>query len=187
MTLQTRDIRQLIVYGSKLWGHAFPVPVNEGDLAVTERAWSDVLADLDPEDVRAAMADWSGQYPPTPKQLRTATEKLVRKLNFVPEIPDEDQAYTEVMAAVRRVGYVGFPGWSHPAVGHAVDAVGGWLAICESTNEPALRAHFGQMYASACRRAVREQETPLPVICRRMAALDGPRRMELPAYEGEPF
>jgi hypothetical protein len=186
MTLQSRDIRQLIVYGSKLWGHAFPVPVNEGDLAVTEQAWNDVLSDLEPEDVRAAMADWSGQYPPTPKQLRNETEVLVRRLYDAPDVPEPDQAYAELIRAVSHVGYVGIPQWSHYAVAHTVEAIGGWQSICESTNEPALRAHFMQMYASASRRAIRQMESPLPVIARRKAELDGPRRMELPRV-GERF
>ncbi len=167
--MQANDVTQLLLYGSKLWGRQFPVPTERQDLALTQQVWSDMLGDFDSRDVRAAMVAWQGDWPPNPGQLRRATQEFVRRSNGDAGVPDLDQAYAEVLEAVRRIGYTGSPEWSHPAVAQAVRAVGGWRAICESDNEPALRAHFAQMYRSASARITRESEVVAPAISRRLA------------------
>lgn len=171
--MRSDDIQDLLLYGTTLWGHMFPAPTSEHQLAVTELVWNDVLGDLDPNDIRGAMASWTEHWPPTPNQLRQATQLLVRRMSGENTAPDADQAFAEVLRAVSAHGYTSMPEWSHPAIGATVEALGGWVnGICFSENEPALRAHFLKLYESASARINRQDDTPVPVIARRMEQLE---------------
>ena len=76
--METDRIHELIVYGTVLWPRTFTAPTDDVTLALTVQVWQDVLGDLDPAQVRAAMAAWPGRFPPTPRELRDATLAVAR-------------------------------------------------------------------------------------------------------------
>lgn len=170
--MQREDVQKLLVYAATLWPRTFVMPKTEETLLITYQVWADVLSDLDPQTVRAAMADWEDEWPPTPRQLRNETLDLVRRQQHVPDTPDADEAFAEVIGAVRIHGYMDNPVWSHPAIGDTVRALGGWReGVCMSTNPEALRAHFFKMYEVAAARSDRRERAPIPLL----AELDEPR------------
>lgn len=74
-----------------------------------------------------------------------------------------EEAWGEVMRAVRSVGRYRIPQWSHPAVKAAVDALG-WETICNSDedNLGTLRAHFYRTFERYRLKAIEEvQVRPL--------------------------
>jgi hypothetical protein len=167
MPLSPEVIHQLLAYGETLWPRTFKAPTDRDTLAVTDRVWMDVLGDLAGEDVRAAMVSWADHWPPTPQELREATLRAIRRRDGDPEPPDPDEAFAELMQAVKVGGYTRAPVWSHPALGVAVEALGGWVeGVCMSENLPALRAHFRQVYEHASARALRESTPAAPVLQR---------------------
>ena len=126
--------------------------------------WAEELEDLDYRQVVAAIKLHAAQpdsWPPSPTALRA---QLLATID--PDLPPPaDAALAEVQAKIRSVGSggpnwtltdrttpEGSPYWSHPAVGAAVDAMGGWLEVCGHDNPEAFRAHFLRIYDAATRR-----------------------------------
>jgi len=112
---------------------------------------------------------------PTVAELR---EALVEAGNPDP-LPDADQAWAEVAAAVRN-GIYGRPVFSHPAVHDTVKAMGGIRELALSGNLMADRAHFLRLYDTCKRRAERAKVLPggevgkaLEALAERLAAPDG--------------
>jgi len=58
--------------------------------------------------------------------------------------PNAEEAWAEVARAAYHLGWNRKPEWSHPDVGRAVDAMGGWLAVCEC--ESSEWGNFGARY-----------------------------------------
>ena len=163
--METDRIHELIVYGTVLWPRTFAAPTDDITLALTVQVWQDVLGDLEPAQVRAAMAAWAGRFPPTPRELRDASLGVARAVAGVTPAPDVDEALAEVERAIHLVGYMGQPEWSHPAIAHAVAAVGGWAdGICHTSNPSATRAHFIAAYKSAVARGISESEPAMPIL-----------------------
>lgn len=169
--METDRIHELIVYGTVLWPRTFTAPTDDVTLALTVQVWQDVLGDLDPAQVRAAMAAWSGRFPPTSRELRDATLEVARLVAGIAPAPAPDEALAELERAIHLIGYMGRPEWSHPAIGHAVAAVGGWAdGICHTSNPSATRAHFIAAYKSAVERGVSQSEPVMPILVRVGAA-----------------
>lgn len=125
-------------------------------------AWLDILGDIELAEARGAVANLavSGrEFPPTAGQVRL--EAL--RLREGPAGPDPDRALAEVVGEIRRVGYVGEPVFTHPAIRETVAALGGWKDVCASENPEAFRAHFLRIYGTALARHERETNTP-PVL-----------------------
>lgn len=102
----------------------------------------EMLRDLDPNHLHAAAAAWvmTEKWPPTIADLRNACCEMSGQL-----APTPDQAWAEILAAVRDYGYRRRPEWSHPAIEAAVAGVG-WSEICLTTNIETTRAHFLRGY-----------------------------------------
>lgn len=88
------------------------------------------------------------------------------------------EAWREVLQAVYDVGiYKGPPTFSRPAIEKAVDTIG-WREICMSeVGDPAIRAHFMQVYESYRQRQLDEMRYP---------QLPGGFKLELPGREPIP-
>jgi hypothetical protein len=156
--MNANDVRRLIAYASELWPQTFELPANAEKLQLRVGVWLEFLSDIPSEVGRAALAGAAEEpFPPAPGALRQRALRLMRR----DLAPDADQAVAEIMTAVSRVGYMGSPEWSHPAIANTVEAFGGWLSICESTNPEALRAHLMKLYGSASTRH-RAEETLAP-------------------------
>lgn len=124
----------------------------------TIRAGKAFLLDLAPESAMAAVhsihADGE-RFAPSPGQVRKRAVELVGGYP-----PSADQALAEVHHQMARVGSYGTPVWSHVAVGAAVEAMGGWMALCRSEDTMADRAHFLKIYGSAQARHERQAVMP---------------------------
>jgi hypothetical protein len=151
--------------------------------APTMRKYLDCLVEHDAEDASLAVK-WLGEtrdYFPRVSELRRTLADIAAP---APERPDADQAWGQVVAQIRQVGWCGRPQLD-PLVAETVDNVGGWLAVCEAPMD-VIRKHFSDAYRVALGRANRERETAaLPVVIRmalaaRRAALE-PTRLALPA------
>lgn len=133
--------------------------VLEGDLLAAQvQAWGGLLGEFDYPTAAAAVAVLAAhgrEFAPAPGQLRQALLAAAGAL-----APDVDGALSEVHQQIRRVGYLGSPEWSHPAIAATVQALGGWAEVCASTNPEAFRAHFRQLYAPAAARENHDVLTP---------------------------
>lgn len=178
--MNNHEIVKLLWLVKAQWPH-FEI-FDEDRLALQVGAWLDVLGDLTLSDARAsvaALATAGREFPPTAGQLRAETMRLSGS-----DAPDADQALAEVLQAVQRRGWtatmrggVGLS-WSHPAIGQAIDALGGWQEVCASDNPDALRAHFHRSYEAVAARHQRERNAP-PIVAALGAgqahkALNGP-------------
>jgi hypothetical protein len=107
------------------------------------------LDDLPGDVLHLAVLDLirTTRYMPRVAEVRRAVLDLVR-----PRRPDAGEAWAEVLDAIRSLGRHGRPEWSHPLIGDAVRAVGGWRWLCDSTNPTADRARFLDAYARLAER-----------------------------------
>ncbi len=126
-------------------------------------------------------------------ELRAAVAVCIDCCTFFPSIAEIRQAWAaakagpkrsgmdawaDVLAQVKAVGYMGTPTFSDPAVAQAVKTFG-WREICESTETMADRAHFAKAYDSittrnleavALGRAGLRPELPAPAAPKQLAA-----------------
>lgn len=108
------------------------------------------LADLDPEVLRRAVARAIStcRFLPTIAEIRQAAAELVDVA------PDAHEAWGMAMAEVQRVGRTGRPSFQHARIHAAVQAIGGWVYLCESDAYSADRAAFVKAYEAQTRRAL---------------------------------
>lgn len=135
----------------------------------TLKAGESLLLDLEPGPALAAvraLAAEGERFAPNPGQLRRKALELAG-----PRVPSADQALAEVHATIARIGHLGTPAWSHPAIGDTVAALGGWSALCGSTEPMADRAHFLRIYGTVERRYDSEMVMP-PSVSALVAGVD---------------
>lgn len=143
------DVIPLVMFMNEKWGSIlYPLPTTEEQWELRARVWLEHLSDVDAEIVHAAVLAMPGEFAPNVSQVRAAALRLSSNN----PAPDPDEMLAEVWATIAKVGYVGTPTWSHPAVEAAIAAVGGWLEVCKSDNPEAMRAHLRQAYATAAQR-----------------------------------
>ena len=116
-----------------------------------------LLADLDAEALIAACQQHiaTSKFPPTVAELREACASLTR-----PALPAWADAWGEVLEAIRRVGYLGQPSFSHPLITQAVHSMGGWKLLCamEISETATQRAQFRDVYNAYATRAARDAD-----------------------------
>jgi hypothetical protein len=119
-------------------------------------AWFPLLADLDTEDVRAAVLALAGSgspWPPrSPGEIRAA----------IATDDGWEQALGDLYAAVRRHGRTdGIPDGIDPRTAAYVHSSGGWVALCLRDDgwatDPAARAQFREFWRDAADRVQRQQ------------------------------
>lgn len=120
----------------------------------TIKTYALLLSDIPPKDFLRACVEHIrvSKFAPTPAEIR---ELAVR--------PDQErltaeEAWSEVMGEIRRVGWIGAPQFSNDEVQHAASALGSWRTLCSQTAEQlaANRAHFMRMYGSFAKSAQRD-------------------------------
>lgn len=82
------------------------------------------------------------EFPPTPMRLRN---KVLRRSR--PPVTAEELV-AELQVQISRVGYMGAPLFSHPALDEYVRREGGWTAVCEAARA-ASAPDYGIYYAQA--------------------------------------
>lgn len=144
-------------------GETFNEPVS----AVRIEAYSAALNDLDENAVLAAMHQClrSSKFFPRPADIRELAQGG-------PRSDRADLAWGELITAVKRIGWCGFPVFDDPAVMPTIRAVwGSWTALCETlpADGPELvgwMKQFKSAYQSVDARAEREvtlNQLPTPL------------------------
>lgn len=122
------------------------------------RVWQLILPDVALIEAEAAvviMARGGAKFPPGPGEIAGAVMGH-RQQAVGDDVPDADEAWSEVTAAVRRYGRMNRPlHFSHPAVDAMVSALS-WDGICNG-DEMITRAHFLRMYPGVSARAMNRQ------------------------------
>jgi hypothetical protein len=119
------------------------------------RLWASMLVDLPAQEALSALQGHIAESPHVPT-IADVRNRVARARTRADEV-DVGAAWGEVQRAIGRVGYAGAPTWSHPAIEHAVEALG-WRAICHTLegDVPTLRAQFERYfrgYLDGARRA----------------------------------
>lgn len=114
----------------------------------TVKVYCEMLADIPPAELYAACVKLaqSGKYFPTIAAIREAwalAKTGPKRSGF--------DAWSDVIAEVRRIGWYGSPEFSDPVTSAAVAMIG-WKEICMSENVAADRAHFAKAYESMAAR-----------------------------------
>lgn len=160
---------------------AFP-SMQERDMCPTAELWTEMLCDLPFDVAKAALQKvlTLAKFFPTVAEIREAAASLQPG-----GAPEPEAAWGEVLQQIAKVGYIGTPRWSHPAVGQAADILyGGWSELCRHLNEDSMvadRAHFLRMYGNVAARL--REDAKLPPAVREMAASLA-SRMTVPALPG---
>ena len=145
------------------------------------KAYYQYLRDLPADTLTAAALKHSGRFYPSASELRDATFELTDTADGT---PNEDDAWAEVHKSFGPIGtlaiYRGLPDWSHPLIGYAIDAVGGYMTLCTSDNAVADRAHFKQAYRNLSTRH-RSAQRALPEVRAAIARLAASRQPQLGA------
>lgn len=123
----------------------------------TTKLYAKFLQDLDYHQVQAAVVKHiaTSPYFPTIAELRQAAVDVIPDSN----IPLPGEAWAEVTKHMRDVGYTGKPTFSHPLIEKTIQAMGGWIALCQSEDGMVDRAHFMKIYESYRNRHVEEVKT----------------------------
>lgn len=127
-----------------------------------------LLADVPGEVLKQAALDYISRstFFPAIAELRTAAFDIIEAIH---PIPMDYEAWAEVQAEIRRVGYIGQPQFSHTLIAKAVELLG-WRYLCLSENPVADRAHFVQAY-QALREGTRRDTRRLQLVHQFIAAL----------------
>lgn len=162
--MNSQEFRQMMLYGKLRWPRQWEVPTDDELLNLSEMVWLDALGDLDAGLVRAAMASWSGTWPPNPGELRAAALDLAQ-ISSKDALPGWEQAWKELTQMVKSKGSYGTPEWSHPVIAEAVDTLG-YKEFCMSqTSDIATwRAQFRQIYENLASRWKRENRPEVPAV-----------------------
>jgi hypothetical protein len=117
---------------------------------------------------------------PSIAELRQAAFKLVESIH--PQ-PTEYEAWSEVQAEIRRVGYCGKPEFADPIAAKVVEQLG-WRNLCTSDNQVSDRAHFIQAYQVLVEKA-RSSTQRLPAVNEFIAQLKSGDYPRLPSGDKE--
>lgn len=143
--------------------------------AQTIRAYHAVLDDIPRDILRAAALDLgaTSKWFPTASELRGAAFALLERSEGVPCAED---AFREAWAKCLPPGYGGY-GYSHPLVGQAAEAVGGWQAFhgCPVASVQVLYAHFTKAYNALLHRQ-QEDRRRLPAVREFIEGLPAPAK-----------
>jgi hypothetical protein len=155
-----REIKLTWVLVQGSWPN-FPIPEAAEMRGIKLAAWLDVLGDVDPDLVRAALASMSSrEFPPTPGQIRDEAFRLRNAGDGIAPPPDADAAWLEFKQRYKTRGP-----WSHPSVAAAASALGcKEFGESPSADEMAWRAHFIKFYGTSDVRFTREGVPLAPAV-----------------------
>ena len=162
--MNSQEFHQMMLYGKFRWPRQWEVPTDDESLQLAELVWLDALGDLDVSLIRAAMARWSGTWPPNPGELREAALDLAQSSSDN-ALPGWEQAWKELTQMVKSKGSYATPEWSHAVVQEAVDTLG-YKEFCMSQTSDigTWRAQFRQIYENLAARWRRESRPEVPAV-----------------------
>ena len=109
--------------------------------------WLEDLADLPDDLLKVACKNHRerSQWLPSIAEIRASAVSLMRQAS--PADQDWNEAWAELQRQILRVGYVGVPEWTNPALAETVKTLGGWRAVCMNEDpEGVARAQFRDVY-----------------------------------------
>ena len=126
-------------------------------IAAMPEVWIDHLSDLDDTLLTMAIKNHieRSQWIPSIAEIRASAVSLMRQAS--PADQDWNEAWAEMQRQILRVGYIGVPEWTNPALAETVKELGGWAAVCNNEDpEGVFRAHFRDVYAIVISRMERK-------------------------------
>lgn len=119
--------------------------------------WQEDLSDLDDNLLVMACRNHRerSQWLPSIAEIRASAVSLMRQSS--PSDQDWNEAYAELQLQIRRLGYVGAPEWTNPALAETVRTLGGWVAVCFNEDpEGVFRKQFKDVYEVVIERMERK-------------------------------
>lgn len=116
-------------------------------IAAMPDVWIDHLSDLEDNLLTMAVKNHieRSQWLPSIAEIRASAVSLMRQAS--PADQDWNEAWSELQRQILRVGYVGVPEWTNPALAETVKTLGGWWAACMNEDpEGVARAQFRDVY-----------------------------------------
>jgi hypothetical protein len=141
-----------------LWPN-YRSPGSEAEAITVAHEWVRMLGDFEHRAVEAGVRAYAAEGHEWPPAVGLLRQRLVSAREGS-HAPDVAAALAEVDREIRRLGHLGAPRFSHPAVTATVDALGGWQSVCASTNAEAYRAHFLRLYPLLVRRHAPDATPP---------------------------
>lgn len=118
------------------------------------RLYVEILSDIPPQILEAAVKKliMTNKFLPSIAEIRETAYGIKGTISGT-AVPDESEAWGEVVKAIRSVGYYRKPKFSHEAITTTVNNIG-WQDICMTTIEGmnTLRAQFRRAYQLAAER-----------------------------------
>lgn len=118
------------------------------------RLYVEMLSDIPPQILEAAVKKliMTNKFLPSIAEIRETAYGIKGTISGT-AVPDESEAWGEVVKAIRSVGYYRKPKFSHKAITTTVNNIG-WQDICMTTIEGmnTLRAQFRRAYQLAAER-----------------------------------
>lgn len=113
----------------------------------TQITFAAMLEDLDAPAAEVAAISWikSRKERPTVADLRSAVREQLERAGILSRDPDGDEAWGEVMDAMRTYGRTKPFESMHKGVTEAVNRIG-WINLCNSETIGYERAQFAQFY-----------------------------------------
>jgi hypothetical protein len=116
------------------------------------QVYHEILDDIDDALLMAATKQWlstSRPFHPSPGELRDLALTLTERGDKT-----ADEAWLEVLSALKSVGSYGVPAWSSERIAHAVAALGSWKDFCmtELDQMSYARISFVKIYEAQSRR-----------------------------------
>jgi hypothetical protein len=141
-----------------LWPN-YRQPGSEGETIIIAREWARMLGDFEHRAVEAAVRAYASEGHDWAPAIGAIRQRLIAACD-PSAAPDVAAALAEVDREIRRVGHLGTPSFTHPAVTATVEALGGWHTVCVSSNPEAHRAHFLRLYPILVRRHAPDATPP---------------------------
>jgi hypothetical protein len=160
--------------------HHFKQADLDADFAL--QVYHEILDDVDDGLLMAATKQWlSTAHPfhPSPGELRDLALRMVERDEL-----SADEAWAEVLAAVRNIGSYGVPAWSNDAITQTMQAFGRWKEFCATEDDqmPFVRAQFMNIYKAQQTRR-HDDRLMLPEVQTVMAQLAESKRLQLRSGE----
>ncbi len=126
-------------------GEVWPREITENTITAYQLALSDLT--LAQVEVALAACMRAERFFPAPATLR---QRIPHADGVV--LPDASATLAELHRAIAFWGYAGVPVWSSAALEHTVQALGGWLAVCQWPLDQTgtLHAQFRTAYGECC-------------------------------------
>jgi hypothetical protein len=131
-------------------GVAYPHHFKQADLDAdfALQVYHEILDDIDDVLLMAATKQWlstSHPFHPAPGELRDLAARMANHDEL-----SADEAWAEVINAVRNVGSYGVPIWSNDTITQTMQAFGRWKDFCaiEDDQMSIIRSQFLKIYAA---------------------------------------